>query len=251
MNQAYIAVECAAVTTVAYAVSNLCSEHGVKANCGVETSFTVSTSVTNDCINNPDSATAGWACPSPGVHASDYNCYCNAGYRATADDNGATCANVDICADGLSATDTVDCGQGTCVDNDGSYACDCDLGYELNGDASFCMNIDEYSIDGQICDTGLYLGPYPSTTQNILGVCQDTNESYFCECSDGNLTQTCTNGVFIDPWWNLGNADGSHDFTDVSRCYCACQEPFGFCTNIGQSYSSSEFQSINDNKLLL
>ena len=143
MNQAYIAVECAAVTTVAYAVSYLCSEHGVKANCGVETSFTVSTSVTNDCINNPDSATAGWACPSPGVHASDYNCYCNAGYRATADDNGATCANVDICADGLSATDTVDCGRGTCVDNDGSYACDCDLGYELNGDASFCMNIDE------------------------------------------------------------------------------------------------------------
>ena len=96
MNRAYIAV-----MTAAYAVSHLGSEHGVKANCGVETSFTVSTSVTNDCINNPDSVTSGWADQSPGVHAGDYSCYCNAGFRATAGDNGATCAYVDECADSL------------------------------------------------------------------------------------------------------------------------------------------------------
>ena len=101
-------------------VFNLCSEYRVKANCGVDMLFTVSTSVTNSCINNPDSVTAGWACPSPGVHAGDRSRYYNLGYSATAGDNGATCANVDECADGLSATGTVDCGRGSCVDNDGS-----------------------------------------------------------------------------------------------------------------------------------
>ena len=94
-------------------VSHLCSEHGVKANCGVETSFTVPKSVTNDSINNPDSVTAGWACPPPGVHADDYSLYYNASYSATAGDNAATCANVDECVDRLSAAGTVDCGQGT------------------------------------------------------------------------------------------------------------------------------------------
>ena len=268
LNQAYKSDECAQVTTDAYAVSHLCSEHGVLANCAEDVNgFSVSTAVTNDCINNADSVSQGWACPSPGEHAGDYSCYCNAGYRATAGDDGATCANVDECADGVSATGTVDCGPGSCVDNEGSYTCNCEVGYELNGDATTCINIDECTVNPAICDTGLYLGPYPSTVQNVLGACQDTDGSYFCECSHGNEPAdflqtscvdidecdagTCTNGVFVDPWWNLGNDDGSHDFAGVSRCYCACQEPFnisnGFCTNIDQGHSSDECQSIDDN----
>ena len=65
------------------------------------------------------------------------------------------------------------------------------------------------------------------------------------------MFQKFPNGVFVESWWNLGNADRLHDFLDVSRCHCACQEQFdiinGFCTNIDQGHCQSEFQSINDN----
>ena len=275
IDQAFIPGQCGTLGDSGNFVNAfLCSEHGVSVNCGtVPGAFNVDTRVNLDCINNPDSESAGWACIDSGTWIGTYSCICNVGYRAgAAGDDGAACLNVDECADGVSATGTVDCGGGTCVDNDGSYTCECDVGYELNTDNAdpTCVNIDECSVDPNICGTGLYKGSYPSTQVNALGICVDTQGSYICECSDGNtntdatftqcedvdecIDYTCPSGVdnspcvtgtLISPWWNpVSDVDGSHDFTGVSRCYCACSDNFdfanGYCTNIDQAYDQTE-----------
>ena len=85
---------------------------------------------------------------------------------------------------------------------------------------------------------------------------QDTNGSYFCEYSDGNqpadfLQTSCIDIDECDTqhvpmvclltlgriWVMLTDHMTSLMSLVVSNngCYCACQEPFGFCTNIGQT----------------
>ncbi len=124
-----------------------------------------------------------WDCqcptePAPGFNHDGYgNCVCPAGYR----DNGeGACVNIDECAEELD-----NCvGLATCVDNDGSWKCQCPTepapgflsdgqggcvcgtGYRDNGEGA-CVNIDE-------CAEGI-----DDCTEELL--CIDNEGSYSCQ----------------------------------------------------------------------
>lgn len=61
---------------------------------------------------------------------------CGTGYRRTSaphDAEGA-CADVDECADGRER-----CAPGVCINTEGGFQCDCDVGYEPSPDLMECI----------------------------------------------------------------------------------------------------------------
>lgn len=86
-------------------------------------------------------------------------CVCGDGYEG----DGATCADVDECAEGLAGCDEL----GTCVNTPGGYRCDCPAGYEAEGDA--CRDVDECAEGSHDCA--------PTAT------CVDEEGAYRCTCA--------------------------------------------------------------------
>jgi hypothetical protein len=79
----------------------------------------------NDCATHADHC---WADPSTGASACvdtfrGFLCRCPKGYEG----DGHTCTDIDECALGISGCDQI------CVNEPGSYHCDCEFGYTLHG----------------------------------------------------------------------------------------------------------------------
>ena len=82
------------------------------------------------------------------------------------DEYGTNCVNIDECSIMRGV-----CGNGTCVDTEGSFKCQCDAGFETRPPMTqVCMDVDECAEDPSLCRGGR---------------CIDTPGSFVCECPLG------------------------------------------------------------------
>ena len=121
-----------------------------------------------------------------------YACDCPEGFKNTAPEGSEfpTCDDVDECTEGsISVFSCSEPNRGKCKNLEWGYTCECDDGYELNGEVSVCTDI----VD---C---------PAECDQSNGSCEDGNGSYECSCNDhydlqddGSCTKTdyCGNGDF-------------------------------------------------------
>ena len=140
---------------------------------------------------------------------------CEQGFEAV---EGA-CVNINECDNGAN------CGQGSCADSDGSFTCNCNAGFQLQGDymSQTCVDIDECNTgtpcgdggtctnnDGAYecaCDSGYELGAGPTCVNidecstgadcSVNGVCVDSDGDFTCNCNAGfeltgaDMAKTC------------------------------------------------------------
>ena len=93
--------------------------------------------------------------------------------------DGITCEDINECI-----VDDICSANSQCVNNDGSYTCPCDAGYEGDGLSGSCVDIDECSSEEDDC--------------NDVSNCVNTAGSYECECHIGYVKNTENICVDID-----------------------------------------------------
>ncbi|RDD39041.1 Mucin-like protein, partial [Trichoplax sp. H2] len=178
---------------------------------------------------------------------SGYSCGdCPTGYVG----DGLKCTDLDECVNG-----THECSQ-TCINEEGSYSCQCLSGYTLNADNRGCTDIDECSVGSHNCSGLATCINQPGLYECVCNAgytgdginCTDINE---CNLSNGNCNQTCsnTNGSYIcscNQGYELSN--DQHACNDVDECirFRPCDQ---VCVNTPGSYQcqcQTGFQLNND-----
>lgn len=139
------------------------------------------------CVNTPGS----------------FICQCTkTGFQSVLIGDKFNCENINECSENNGGCDQI------CIDTQGSYACNCETGYNLGPDDHTCENIDECSVNNGGC----------------RNKCLDTPGSYRCEC---------------DPGWML-SADGV-SCVDVNECTngaeITCDLETSKCVNTEGSYT--------------
>jgi hypothetical protein len=159
---------------------------------------------------------------------------CNAGYTG----DGITCENIDECEEAMTFG-TVACqANAKCTDTNGSFACDCVSGYELNIKDDTCEDVHECDANPEICGDAAWL-------------CVNTIGAFNCECPDGLYKPEngskceeileCTNGIA---------QCGEHYYCiETGRSYeCVCLAGFteknvgtadAFCDNLDECINES------------
>ncbi|CAH2326190.1 von Willebrand factor C and EGF domain-containing isoform X1 [Pelobates cultripes] len=129
---------------------------------------------------------------------------CPLGFKMTETSNGVTCTDINECT-------TSSC-EGTCINTEGGFICDCGLGLKLSPDGSSCYDIDECSAHGSPCQQRCknFHGSYrcycgagfilhsnghtctdinecrrPATSHLCQHYCHNTHGSFFCSCRAG------------------------------------------------------------------
>jgi hypothetical protein len=103
-----------------------------------------------------------------------YHCVCDTGWVGT----GLECSNVDECAAGRSRIRTVrraawegPCkANQICQDTEGSFSCECEVGYESGSDGD-CLDVNECAAGTHNCLEG--------------ALCQNTPGGFRCSCING------------------------------------------------------------------
>uniref|UniRef100_A0A672Z3Q8 Fibrillin-1 n=1 Tax=Sphaeramia orbicularis TaxID=375764 RepID=A0A672Z3Q8_9TELE len=178
--------------------------------------------ITNMCQAYRNLCLNGRCIPMPGI---GYRCECNMGFKV---DGRGECIDDDEC-------DRNPCAHGECINNPGSYICQCPAGFQSTATRTECRDLDECVANGRICNNGR---------------CVNTEGSFHCVCNagfeisaDGKNCQDqdeclirnmCLNGLCI-------NEDGSFKcickpgyLLDTSGRMCVdideCETP-GMCMN--------------------
>ncbi|XP_031431681.1 adhesion G protein-coupled receptor E5 [Clupea harengus] len=168
-----------------------------------------------------------------------YGCVCEIGFRASngketfLDGKGVTCQDINECT-----VDDIDCGpNAACVNNAGSYACFCEVGFVTSSGGTFsdgqkCQDKDECALNTTICGGNARCynnqGSYycicnPGfSSNNKTGICEDTNE---CE-----ITDICVENA------KCNNIPGGH--------YCVCNP--GFRLGSGNTNFTTKTESCED-----
>ncbi|CBY37716.1 unnamed protein product [Oikopleura dioica] len=125
-----------------------------------------------------------------------YTCTCPDGYDATGSPAGASCDEIDECAEITEPCDA----EATCTNYPpGSFTCTCNAGYSGNGAIGNCTTVNECTDNLHNCD--------PQAD------CTDTEGSFDCTCIDG--------------YYSLETPPGrSGDCLDVNEFSCACNAGF-------------------------
>ncbi|XP_072345995.1 latent-transforming growth factor beta-binding protein 4 isoform X2 [Scyliorhinus torazame] len=128
---------------------------------------------------------------------------CPTGYQI----HNRKCSDIDECLNGTTCGDA-----GTCVNTEGSYRCDCNLGYRLSAGGNRCADINE-------CFEGDFCAPY--------GECLNSVGSYTCLCAEGFTTSadlsTCLD---VDECTRTGVCDRGHCTNAVGSFECSCDPGF-------------------------
>ena len=130
-----------------------------------------------------------------------YECDCIAGWYSGSTDAGMVCEDHDECAgaspDGVTAMHA--CHEhATCEDNDGSYFCNCNLGWysATNGADAECTNVDE-------CVAASPDDATPKHSCDANADCVDNDGSYECHCVSG---------------WKSDSTDADTECVNVDEC---------------------------------
>ncbi|XP_037993229.1 von Willebrand factor C and EGF domain-containing protein isoform X2 [Motacilla alba alba] len=164
------------------------------------------------CLRAAGSAPCGITCPEPPGTCGEYGCdlscnhggcqevarVCPVGFSMAETANGVRCTDIDECQSAAC--------EGTCVNTEGGFACECGAGRELSADRRSCRDTDE---------------------------CQATPCQHRCENSVGSYRCSCRPGYHLH-----GNR---HSCVDVDECRRpgtrrSCQHS---CHNIPGSFRCS------------
>jgi len=167
----------------------------------------------NNCVDEDECFESTHSCSSSNVcrnTVGSHACDCPEGFKNTAPEGSATpnCVDINECTEGsISVFSCPDPNKSVCKNgNDGTYSCECDAGYELNGDV--CTDI----VD---C---------PANCDEDNGSCVDGNGSYECFCNDHYDLQDDGSCVKTD---YCGNDD--FDCTHIADSSCK-DDPVGSYT---------------------
>lgn len=134
------------------------------------------------------------------------------------------------------------CPQGTCVNRDGSYRCECNKGFIL-AEKNICVDVDECATNSNIC------GPHADHTKGNNG-CINTSGSYKCICQEGyrpsHQTPYC---VDIDECAYGGTASCRHRCENTPGGYkCHCPRGFQVVANSNSNNlnSADTCENINE-----
>ncbi|XP_018422674.1 PREDICTED: von Willebrand factor C and EGF domain-containing protein-like [Nanorana parkeri] len=176
---------------------------------------------------------------------------CPLGFRMTETANGVTCTDINECA-------ASSC-EGTCLNTEGGFVCDCGPGLKLAADRSSCLDIDECLTQRSVCQHrcrnihGSYrcLCGTGFTLQNNGHKCADINEcrrpgsshlcQHFCHNTYGSFFCSCRAG-FVLSIDRVSCVDVNECLDNTTLCIS------GSCMNTLGSYVCScpaGFQSIN------
>ena len=171
-----------------------------------------------------------------------YECTCGIGWEQNA--AGVTCVDVDECLfhvadnydNNVPTTDPCNSFDNTiCTDNDGSYACSCDPGYEMNSD-NVCVSKSE-------CQTADICG--------ANAVCSELENGYTCTCSTGFTVNGLSTGDASFDCIGDDCATESPACVDFGECAedthtCADGASLGTCVDTDGSF---DFECLGEGRL--
>lgn len=142
-------------------------------------------SASNECVDINE-------CMMPGMCSTDstcvntlgsYTCQCPEGQELITNTvtDEKMCSDIDECL-------TASCpGISVCVNLPGGYECQCPTGFEGNGHLGICNDIDECSVDFNICarSAAADASLTGSSFKAGHGICVNTHGSYKCQCANG------------------------------------------------------------------
>ncbi|XP_053576426.1 von Willebrand factor C and EGF domain-containing protein [Bombina bombina] len=190
---------------------------------------------------------------------------CPIGFSMTETANGVTCTDIDECA-------AASC-DGSCINTEGGFMCDCAPGLKLAADRSSCSDIDECSAHRSLCQQRCknFHGSYkclcaigftlhsnghkctdinecrrPATSHICHHFCHNTHGSFFCSCRAGFILGTdkvscvdideCLESTTLCVLGSCVNTMGSY--------YCTCAPGF-LATISGCSEIPLEEQTVS------
>ncbi|KAG5677774.1 hypothetical protein PVAND_007505 [Polypedilum vanderplanki] len=130
---------------------------------------------------------------------------CKHGYRFSEND-GVSCIDIDECEE-----DPEICLNGICINEKGSYSCQCDAGYHFIEANRTCIDIDE-------CTNG---------THHCSHRCLNLPGTYQCLCSYGQILMADGHTCGFSDLCDLNNGGCAHecDFVD-NKILCSCRKGY-------------------------
>lgn len=148
----------------------------------------------NECLANNGGCSGNAKCVN---RNGGFQCLCDDGFSG----DGMTCSDIDECTD-----DPTLCENGICLNDQGSFACECQIGYmhPQPSNTQQCIDIDECQQIDNICMNGL---------------CENTNGIFRCICDEG---------FALD--------ENGSNCTDINECDDPQVCQYGTCVNTDGGY---------------
>lgn len=161
-----------------------------------------------------------------------YDCWCETGYRFSAQGPDVRCVNRDEC---MSITN--DCSD-TCTDTEGSYICGCPRGYELSDNARTCHDSDECTWEQNACF---------ESSDHVN--CTNLPGDYSCSCDPGfeeDGTRCHNRNECLSPEWNNCNLNSTVCVDTIGSFACNCAPGFMNLTLSDPLYECSDIDECSD-----
>ena len=142
-----------------------------------------------------------------------YECDCKPGWYSGSSHADMVCENHNECSGASpdNVTAIHDCDENaTCEDNDGSYFCNCNLGWysATNGADTVCENVDECTDASPDNSTAIH-------SCDVNSECSDTDGSYTCHCISGWKSDSIeADAVCV----NVDECNESTENTEMESC---------------------------------
>ena len=211
-------------------------------NCDYQTKECTKPACCCQCMDNAwgsdddSNSDFGDLCPKPGTQ--EFNKLCPRGCGKTPSPTGGD-KDLDECE--LNPDHTF-CPEGTCVNREGGYRCECNAGFTTSDDLpNTCLDIDECKMDENIC------GRYADLEHGNNG-CINTEGSYKCICKEGyHTSHKSPYCVDIDECAFGGGANCVNRCENTSGGYkCLCPRGFKSVKDPHSFTVSDSCENINE-----